>query len=866
MKPVFILSLNDKNAALEQVGGKGASLARLANAGIPVPDGFHVTTAAYQQFVATNHLQPLIAVELAQADPARPASLEKASAAIRQYFLDAEIPGEIATEIVTAYGVLHGNQPPVAVRSSATAEDLPDASFAGQQETYLNIQGSARVLEAVRQCWASLWTARAIGYRMRQRISPESVALAVVVQLLFQAEAAGILFTANPVNGRRNETVVSAAWGLGEAVVGGLVTPDTLTIDRNTHQVINRQIAEKQVMTVCFADGTHEVSVPENLRGVAVLSDAAAVELTRLAEKIEPLYGVPLDIEWAWADGQFTIVQARPITTLPAEEPAEPVTWTLPNPKAFYARGSLAEHLPNPLTPLFGSLGIRLANQATYELGIEFLGAEAARDYQYRVMNGYTYLGIVMGLKETWGFTKTAFSQLGNMLGKGTERWREAREQLIEVVRKWEAKPVDGLSPSELLAGVNEMILQAVKFYTVIQAGTLPTASSSEIIFTRVYKLVKRKSDPEPTAFLFGFDTLPILSEKSLYDLAMFACDHAELGHCIRTQPSAVLAEALLTRKPPVGVVAEVWSAWLACVDEHLKNYGHTVYQFDFAEPTPAETPELLLDAVRMYLEGKGTNPYERQEQAAQKREAATQAVAARLIWPFKGWFKKSLKWAQDTVPVREDSLTDLGMAHPQVRRMLAELGRRFAAQGAIHKAEQIYWLEETEVNELVRAMEHGEPLPDLSSRIPERMATYHRQMRLNAPALMPETSIYARMIPWSKNLREGQKTISGQGTSPGKVTATARVLFGPEDFGQMRPGDVLVAVTTTPAWTPLFTMASAVVTDIGGPLSHSSIVAREFGIPAVMATGVATRLIQSGQVVTVDGAAGTVTLNGNHT
>jgi pyruvate,water dikinase len=265
-----------------------------------------------------------------------------------------------------------------------------------------------------------------------------------------------------------------------------------------------------------------------------------------------------------------------------------------------------------------------------------------------------------------------------------------------------------------------------------------------------------------------------------------------------------------------------------------------------------------------MYLQGRGANPYERQQAAAERREQATQAVLKRLRWPLRGWFQKSLKWAQENGPAREDSLADLGLAHPQIRRVLGELGARLVAAGAIPEAEDIYWLEERELRELAADLEAARPLPDLSPRLPARRAEWYAAFKANPPVMLPEKMWMTKLIPWSRlDQGEGQTTFKGMGTSGGVVTGTARVLFGPEDFSRFKPGDVLVAVTTTPAWTPLFAMASAVVTDIGGPLSHSSIVAREYGIPAVMATGVATRRIRDGQSITVDGRAGVVSLNG---
>ncbi len=306
-KSNFILLLSDGTANLEQVGGKGASLRRLATAGMPVPNGFHVTTTAYAQFVAAHHLETEIAAALATIDPAQPATLEATARRIRAAFEAGQMPEDIAVEIAAAYTALGERQGgttcdlPVAVRSSATAEDLPELSFAGQQETYLNVQGIPAVQAAVQRCWGSLWTARAIGYRLQHGIDQQAVNLAVVVQRLVQAEAAGILFTADPVSGQHDRVLISASWGLGEAVVGGLVTPDSLTVEKISGRVLNRQTADKQVMTVRTIDGTEEQPVPVHLRLAQVLDDAAAAQLTALGVQIEQLYGQPMDIEWAWA-------------------------------------------------------------------------------------------------------------------------------------------------------------------------------------------------------------------------------------------------------------------------------------------------------------------------------------------------------------------------------------------------------------------------------------------------------------------------------------------------------------------------------------------------------------------------------------
>jgi phosphoenolpyruvate synthase/pyruvate phosphate dikinase len=242
------------------------------------------------------------------------------------------------------------------VRSSATAEDLPELSFAGQQETYLNIHGEAMVLDSVKRCWASLWTARAIDYRARHNIAQGDVSLAVVVQELVPADAAGIMFTANPVTGARDQVMINAAWGLGETIVGGQVTPDTVVVEKGSGTITTQEIAKKDVMTVRTQSGTREEPVPADRRTQAVLSPAQAAELARIGVQIEELYSQPMDIEWTLSDGRFFIVQARPITTLRTEIPALEEWNNSLSGDSLWTRANVGEAVPDVMTPCTWSL------------------------------------------------------------------------------------------------------------------------------------------------------------------------------------------------------------------------------------------------------------------------------------------------------------------------------------------------------------------------------------------------------------------------------------------------------------------------------------------------------------------------------
>ncbi|MCA9922813.1 MAG: hypothetical protein KC421_10590 [Anaerolineales bacterium] len=868
----YVLSLATPEARLETVGGKGASLARLAAADLPVPDGFHVTTAVYRQIVTTNNLQPRILAALQGADTVLPATLETASQTIQALFAQADIPEDVVTAIVHTYRELPGDDPVVAVRSSATAEDLPGLSFAGQQETYLNIQGETAVLDAVRRCWASLWTPRAIGYRMRNDIDQNAVSLAVVVQLLVSADAAGILFTANPVNGRRDQAVISAAWGLGEAVVGGLVTPDSLIVEKVNGRVQERRTADKEVMTVRVAGGTEERPVPENRRMAQVLDDQQAAALVRLGVQIEALYGMPMDIEWALQDGTFAIVQARPITALPEPEARPPMEWPLPKREGQFLRGSAAELLPDPMCPLFETMGVAALDAGTRHLfsGIISEPPDEIAQIIYTI-NGYAFMNTQFSRKQWFMATTLGLVRIYRLIKNGAAHWRDVMHpQYAAVLERLRARPVVEMSAAELLDGARELTRLGMLTYNSLQSGIIPASTTSETVFTKVYeKFVQREGDPSALTFILGFNSMPIRAEKSLYDVGVWAAQ-GDLADYLQQTPAMQIASALAEAAPPADLPDEIWAAFRERFNEHLAQYGHTIYDLDFVKPTPADDPTPLLETLKVYVGGQGNDPHRRQAALAEKREAAMAAVRARYRRGLRRWlFEKTVGWARTAIPLREEGLADIGLGWPLLREMLLEIGRRAVAAGLLDRPDEIFWLREGEVETAVAALDRDENPDSMNAAVTERKALWRARKQVIPPSILPPKSKFLgidveKWMPARVNQEDANK-ITGVGASPGRITGTARVLHGPEDFGRMQSGDILVAAITTPAWTPLFALATAVVTDIGGPLSHSSIVAREYGIPAVLGTGVATKRIISGQTITVDGAEGVVLLaNGN--
>lgn len=881
----YINNLSDVGSAdLAMAGGKGVGLGGLVRAGVPVPPGFVLNTAAYSAFVDANHLGEGIQELAALSPQATPQDYEDAAERILDLFAGGTMPAGMADELGAAYRSLGNGDEAVAVRSSATAEDLASASFAGQQETYLNIRGAEALAGAVRDCWASLWTARAMAYRVREGIGPEAVRLAVVVQQMVEAEAAGVMFTANPANGRRDQIVIGAAWGLGESVVSGTVTTDDVVVDAGTERVLSRRTANKETMTV-YADGgqgTTEQPVPAARRNQPVLDDAAAAALARYGTRIADHFGVPQDIEWARAGGEFFILQARPITALPEPAADIPDTWAVPYPKGLYFRASIVEQLPDPLSPLFADLIDGSVTRSLKALMNEAVGSEVVRegDVGLPTVNGYAYYYYrSSGMWRVMGKAPAAMLALAR--GKahmGVAGWREfSHPRYRQVLSGWSEKSIGELPGRELLEGVRTLLDAGTVYYTAVES-VIPIAAASEIAFRAYYdKLVRRQGDPPAETFLLGYDSEPIRAEKSLYDLAGWAREVQGLAPAILKESTAALAGAQRTGLPPAGMDQALWEQWHPRFQAHLDRFGHAVYNLDFLSPLPADDPAALLETVKFYLRGQGNDPHERQRLSAARREDHTERILARLG---KGRFGRNrraaflrlLRWAQKSAPIREDALADVGLAWPLIRRMLLELGQRLAGSGVISQAADVFWLREQELRSAVGFGLAGEGTitgterPVRAEAIEERKMLWRGQAKAAAPQLLPESRWMERtfggMMPARSQQQQGD-VIKGVGASSGRVTAPARVLSGPQDFTQMMPGDVLVARITTPAWTSLFAMASAVVTDVGGPLSHSSIVAREYGIPAVLGTGVATQRIASGQRIRVDGDAGTVTFEG---
>jgi rifampicin phosphotransferase len=863
----YVLSLDDRQATLETVGSKGASLTRLLREGMPVPGGFHVTTAAYERLVAENDVRRSIRAALEDVDPSKPDTLTSASERIEDLFLRADMAEEISGAISEAYASLDQENSAVAVRSSATTEDLPSASFAGQQATSLNVRGEDELLKAVRSCWASLWSTRAIAYRERQGFPHDRAAMAVVVQRLVPAEVSGIMFTANPVNGARDEIVINAALGLGEAVVGGLATPDDFILDRTTLELRQRQTGRQEVETVLAEHGTTARPLEPKRAAQSTLDDEQLARLAQIGIDIEGHFGSPQDIEWAHTDDRFWVLQARPITNLPSA-PLRDVRWEPPFPGSAWWRRQVVENMPEPLSPLFDELYLRE--------GLEVAGADLIKFFRwtyfriedfvdrplYTTINGYAYMRANYKPLR-WGMVplllRATVDEFRILFREAPAYWREqALPSYLATIEQWKAVDPASVADERLLAGVRELALEDARYWFACFL-VLADAKITDALLGRFLTMVVRRRRLTSGMLLRGFPSPTVDAETELEGLAEQIRASDELRALVAATPTADLPEAMGSTRDG--------QDWLTAFLRYLDRYGHQIYNLDFVVPTQADDPLPVLLSLKAIVEQAGHDARARQRSIVAERDTITEETVRSLDPIRRRAFRILLGWAQRFGPYREQALFYMGAGWPTLRRLALELGQRLVESGSLLAAEDVFFLETSEIKAATTARAAGQGKPALANLAHQRRELREARKRLNPPPVVP-LGHKLRYGPIDMSAWETQQrnvptgaVLRGFAVSPGEVSAPASVIRSPEDFSRMEAGTILVCPTTTPAWTPLFSQARGLVTDVGGVLAHGSIVAREYDIPAVLGTGVATQRIRSGQRIRVDGEAGTVTL-----
>ena len=782
-------------------GGKGANLVELTAAGFPVPSGFVVTTSAYADFVQAS--------ELGDGDPET----------LRENIPLLPLPEEIATPILDSYRAL--GSPPVAVRSSGTAEDLTDASFAGQHDTYLNVTGEQAVLDAVRDCWASLWTPRAVAYRERNHWADSGLALAVVVQEMVEAQWAGVVFTADPVTGRRDRVVLEAVHGLGEALVSGEASGEHITADKAT-------------------------GAP--LPGDFDLPREALAELVRLGVDAESAFGRAQDIEWTYADGACALVQARPLTALPEDPGGAPET------SAGNSGGRpgaltknllfVADHVPHPPYPIDWSVSLRPTLDAVLK-GLRKAGLTNAKLDDVLVQIAGADSGVVQAIPPRLRPTMSSVLGIPRMAGKvlasmrtTPTKWREECDAtLIPLVERLDGTSLAALSDQELLDAIESVRRAQAPLLGSRFACVLPRGIASEQLLLVLLRrsVGATRAERLHTELLAGVDCKTREATLHLQRLAAMVTADPELRAVYDEQEPRAIAGRL--REFAAG------RALLDEVETYLASYGCRQMAMPMIGfPPLRENPHVLhsmlagLSRAERGGGGSGSDDQTSAEAALKELAAVTgyrrvfAALAARLV-PI----------VRNAISVREDSHFYLFMAGSAAsRRMLLEFGRRLVERGALAEAADACYLR----------------FDELRMGTPANVADIVARRREARASVADSYTFFPAELLHTGSSKSG---LHGVPASSGTATGKVRIVRGEEDFGALAEGEILVCPYTNPAWTALFSLARAVVADTGGAASHAAIVAREYGIPAVMATGNGTGVLTDGQLVRVDGGGGTV-------
>lgn len=881
------------SADLPRVGGKGANLGELARLGLPVPPGFCLTTAAYDAFLSGAGDTAALFEALDRLDGKDPDAARRAAEPMRATLLRAPLPEPVRDAVLAAWHALDAGAA-YAVRSSATAEDLPGASFAGQQDTFLNVRGGDALLDAVRRCWVSLFTDRAVLYRARGGYGQRAVKLAVVVQRMVLPEASGILFTADPVSGRRTTLAIDAGFGLGEALVSGLVNADLYRVDAPSGKLLEVHVGDKALAVRPLPEGgTRREPVPEADRRARVLDDARIAELTALGKRIEAHYGEPQDIEWCSENGQLFVVQARPITSLyPLPEPA-------PSDGALHVYASFGhfQMMTDPMPPAaieVWRLLLAFGRGAPGEEASESTAAAAAGSRIYLDLTPllrhpllgrvfpliltHLYESMGRGLEvvrarpefrrggESWAPTLAIGTFVGpillRLLGRSLfadpDELRSDVEDHCEALLEEMQRRLAAAAPGAERSRAARSVLSATfpRVFTRVPPSIAAGIVAQRVLVALVERGILRGSRDDVSALERGLPgNVTTEMDLSVGDLADRVRFYPQLAELLRQRP---FAEAL-ELAPTVEGGAAFADAWRA----FLQLYGmRGPGEIDLSRPRYADAPASLVGAILGNLAASGDGrPGEHRRRhvaLATEAEAAGErlvAAARRGLW---GWLRARLvrrlvRLARAGSGLREHPKFLLVRLLGAVREAFREAGALLVERGSLARADDVFLFTSLE---LISALEAPQPT-DLRVAVAERRARLDADAR-RAPPFMVASDGEIPTLAARADLPEN--CLSGTAASSGVVEGPARVVLDPAREVLQR-GEILVAPFTDPGWTPLFVHAAGLVTEVGGLMTHGSVVAREYGIPAVVSVTDATRRIVTGQRIRVDGTRGFVEL-----
>ncbi len=819
---------------IERVGGKGANLGEMTRAGLPVPPGFCVTSDVYRRVIGEAGVWPQIDGLLTAVSPNNTA---QSARQIQGLVAKASMPADVAIAITDAYHQLDGGLAAVAVRSSATAEDLPEASFAGQQETYLGVRGQDALLNYVQQCWASLWTERAIAYRQRNGFPHEQVSLSVVVQQMVRPQSAGVLFTVNPLTGKRDEMLVNAAYGLGETVVSGQVTPDSYLIAPGAKSfIVDQTVGTKEVRIDALPDGgVRKQAVDPADRRRLCLNPAQLEKLADLGEKIERHYQSPQDIEWAFADDALYLLQTRPITSLHNIAPPAPAPRTRILSKTEHRiLDDILEHYPDPPYPLdylAVTDGYEQVQHAMREAGLAVPAADTIIQMDE--------LGIPsvepVTPRFTWRILKI-LSLVRQKLSLDPGRW-DAEQSAVFAKRLAALQQTDvvNLTDDALAAYIETAVQTAADIARIRFSEYIVPMMVRGALLKLLVQLVNRGGAVVEADLLGSLAYKTVVIDRALHQLANEADKTPEVRTALLDLPMDEVMGAL--EETAVG------RQFLQQFNTFLQAHGARTMKvyLPFSNQSWAEYPASLMATFAAILRA-GPSPSGHRDMD-NHFETLRDNTAKGLPKFLRRRFLHTLAKYRSGHVAREATLYAIEESFVMARRGTTVAAQRLVERGVLTAVDDILFLTLPELFALLRGAMSPDGIQDL--------ITQRQQARPGATAVWQNRG--------ETNIETSDNMLKGQPGSPGIASGTVKIIDGPAEFSKLQAGDVLVCSFTDPAWTPLFSLATAVVADTGGSLSHAAIVAREYGIPAVLGTQVATTQLKDGMKVTVDGGRGMV-------
>jgi len=851
----------------DDVGGKAANLAKLMKGGFNVPEGFVVTVSAYDRFLKSNSLADEIKKRLESPNIVDESGVKSCSDHIKKKLLDTLISGKLLDDIGSNL-MLSGKRGLWAVRSSAVAEDLPEASFAGQQDTFLNLS-SDEVVEAVKKCWASYWNERALVYRRNANIPHMSGGVAVIVQRMVDARSSGVMFTKDPVKPKSGNMVIESSWGLGESIVSGLVSPDKYVYDPNTRNITEKRINKKKKALYLSKDANEmtDIAGPEQL--APSITDSEIYDLVVLGKRVEDFFESPQDIEWSIEGGKIFLLQARPITTLEKEDE---ILWT---------RAYGDEYWADVTSPLFFSvLGHYLANYVNNE-GSKVMGYKELTGLKLlKLHKGHIYFNSKV-LEEVFTFNPK-FSRTKELLNyfpvKDQDRianaktkvlrrlWAEARIMVTDpdgsimrtdgAYRKWAQdylkamESYDALDLSRLENGELEeqylyMEKAFLKHFQLIRYGMVTHSIGTNLMVKRW--LVDWLDDSSGILYSKLISGLPenktIRTNMSIYTLAE------------KIRSNEKLRETLLEGR------ADQFLAMIKDAPENkdyerfLSDYGHRSHTRELFYPRWVEDQKLIVDILKALLSSPPMDFENMEKNKIEERFAAEKEILDRIGRLPNGTIKRPLfkivlKYAQTYLIFRENQRFYLDHILYRIRRLFLEYGRRFTQSGIIQAPDNIFFLSKEEIFSIAKGGDRG-PLVQIA----KRKEDFEEYKGILPPKFLRGRIEFDDTVMYDANIVK----VRGTSASPGLATGYARIIESINNLSDVKENEILITSNTDPGWTPVFAKLGGLITETGGILSHGAVVSREYGIPAVTAVKNATNFFKTGQKLTIDGNEGII-------